>query len=127
MKPPNVPRQPFVGLAMTAAVGIAVAEIVPLRSTVLISAAIILALCVVLAFCWPKLPVTYLLVAIGFLPLHNLATTNTPGQQLADKVGERPRAVTVVGRVLTQPKMASSGFATFLLKLRSIEFGGQTE
>jgi competence protein ComEC len=127
MKPLNAPREPFVGLAMTAAVGIVVAEMVALPPAVLISAAIILVLCIVVAFCWPKLPVTYFVVAIGFLLLHKLATTNTDGQQLAQHLGERPRVVTVIGRVLSEPNTASSGLATFLLKLRSIEFGGQIE
>ena len=70
---------------------------------------------------------TYLIVAAGFFLLHKFATTNTPGQQLADKLGERPRVVTAVGCVITEPKIAPSGFATFLLKLKSIEFEGKNE
>ena len=46
MKLLSAPRQPFVGLALMAAVGIIVADIVPLRSTALISAAIVLAICI---------------------------------------------------------------------------------
>src|SRR6516165_5150717 len=128
MKLLSAPRQPFVGLALMAATGIAVAEIVPLRSTELMLAAILLATCIVVALCWPKLATTYLIVAAGFFLLHRFAITNTAGQQLADKLGERPRVVTVVGCVTTEPKkIAPSGFATFLLKLRSIEFEGKTE
>src|SRR5215475_14420495 len=127
MKLLNAPRQPFVGLAMTAATGIAVAEIVPLRSTVLVSAAIVLGISVLVALCWPKLVATYLIVACGFFLLHEFATTNTAGQQLMNKLGGRPRIVTAVGCVITEPKIASSGFATFLFKLRSIEFEGRTE
>ena len=127
MKLLSAPRQPFVGLALMAATGIIVAEVVPLAPTALISAAIVLGICILFALCWPKLPATYLIVAAGFFLLHKFATTNTAGQQLADKLGERPRVVTAVGCVITEPKIAPSGFATFLLKLKSIELEGKTE
>src|SRR6266566_9950140 len=127
MKPLSAPRQPFVGLALMAATGITVAEIVPLRSTVLILAAIVLASCILVALCWPKLAATYLVVAAGFFLLHKFATTNTAGQQLAAQLGERPRVVTAVGCLITEPKIAPSGFATFLLKLKSIELEGKNE
>jgi ComEC/Rec2-related protein len=123
----SAPRQPFVGLASMAAAGIIVADLVPLERTAVISAAIILGICILIALCRPKVAATYLLVAFGFFLLHKLATTNTAGQHLADKLGERPRVVTAVGCVITEPKISSSGFATFLLKLRSIEFEGKTE
>jgi hypothetical protein len=35
--------------------------------------------------------------------------------------------VTAVGYVITEPKISPSGFATFLFKLRSIEFEGKNE
>ena len=127
MKLLSAPRQPFIGLALMAATGIAVAEIVPLRSTELMLAAIVLAICIVVALCWPKLAATYLIVAAGFFLLHKFAMTNTAGQQLADKLGGRPRVVTAVGSVITEQKIAPSGFTTFLFKLRSIEFEGKTE
>src|SRR6059058_1046140 len=127
MKLLSAPRQPFVGLALMAAVGIIVAELVSVRSTVLTLAAIVLAICILVAFCRPKLAATYLVVAFGFFLLHKFATTNTAGQQLADKLGERPRVVTAVGCVINEPKIVPSGFATFLLKLKSIELEGKTE
>ena len=127
MKPLSAPRQPFVGLTLMAATGIVLAEIVPLTSSTLILAATVLALCILVALCWPKLPATYLIVAIGFFLLHKFATTNTAGQQLVEKLGERPRVVTAAGCVITEPKIASSGFATFLFKLRSIELEGKNQ
>jgi competence protein ComEC len=127
MKLLSAPRQPFVGLAIMAAAGIIVAEAVPLRSTALISVAIILAICIVIALCWPHLAGTYLIVAASFLLLHKFASTNTEGQQLAEKLGEGPRVVRAVGCVITEPKFAPSGFATFLLKLKAIEFEGRSE
>jgi competence protein ComEC len=127
MKLLSTPRQPFVGLALLAAVGIIVAELVPLATTVLVSAAIVLGFLILIALYWPKLAATYLIVAAGFFLLHKFATTNTAGQQLAEKLGDRPRVVTAVGCVISEPKIASSGFATFLLKLRSLEFEGKNE
>src|SRR2546423_219488 len=127
MKLLGAPRQPFVGLALMAAVGIIGAELVPVGPTALISAAVVLGICILIALCWPKLAATYLIVAAGFFLLHKFATTNTAGQQLADKLGERPRVITAVGCVITEPKIAPSGFATFLLKLKSIELEGKNE
>jgi len=127
MKLLSAPRQPFVGLTLMAATGIIVAEIVPLAPAALISAAIVLGICILITLCWPKLPATYLIVAAGFFLLHKFATTNTTGLQLANKLGERPRVVTAVGCVITEPKMAPSGFTTLLLKLKSIEFEGKNE
>jgi competence protein ComEC len=127
MKLLSAPRQPFVGLAAMAMTGIVIGEIFPVRSATLVPAAIILALCILIALCWPKLAATYLIVAAGFFLLHNFANTNTEGQQLAQQLGERPRVVTAVGCVISEPKIAPSGFATFLLKLKSIEFEGKNE
>ena len=127
MKLLSAPRQPFVGLVLMAAVGIIGAELVPVGSTALISAAVVLGICILIALCWPNLAATYLIVAAGFFLLHKFATTNTGGQQLAYKLGERPRVVTAVGCVISEPKIAPSGFATFLLKLKSIELEGKNE
>src|SRR5205809_4465513 len=124
MKLLGAPRQPFVGLALMAAVGIIAAELVPLTPTALISAAGVLGICILIALCWPKLAATYLIVASGFFLLHKFVTTNTAGQQLAGKLGERPRVVTAIGCVITEPNIPSSGFATCLLKLRSSEVDG---
>src|SRR5436189_406478 len=122
MKLLSAPRQPFVGLAVMAAQGIIAAEILPLPSIALTATAIILALCILTGMCWPRLVATYAIVGAGFFLLHNFATQNTQGQQLADELGSRPRLVTAIGSVITEPKIASSGFATFLLNLKSIEF-----
>src|SRR6266487_1959449 len=127
MKFLNAPRQPFVGLALTAAIGIIIADIFPLPGTALITVTIILAICIVIAACRPTLLVTYVMVGFGFFLQHNLETSNTEGQQLADELGSRPRVATVTGCVITEPKVAPSSFATFLLRLKSIEFEGRKQ
>src|SRR5436190_7457173 len=127
MKLPTPRRQPFIGLALMAMTGIIIAEIFPLRPTALLAVAIILATCILLAIFRPKLAATYFTVAAGFFLAHKFANTNTEGQQLAQQLGDRPRVVTATGCVITEPKIAPSGFATFLLKLKSIEFEGKKE
>src|SRR6266571_2240961 len=116
MKLLSAPRQPFVGLALMAAMGIIAAEIFPFPSVALTVAAIILAVCAFTLICWPRLLATYAVVGASFFLLHNLETSNTAGQQLADDLGSRPRVVTATGCIISEPKIAPSGFATFLLK-----------
>jgi len=127
MKLVSGPRQPFIGLALMGMIGIVAAEILPMRSTALVPAAIIVAACILILACWPRLTGTYLVVAAGFFLLHKFATTNTEGQQLANNLGDRARTVTAVGCVITEPKIAPSEFATFLLRLNSIEFEGRNQ
>src|SRR5262249_17995839 len=88
---------------------------------------IALGTCIVIVAWRPMLPATYAIVGIGFCLLHNLETSNTAGQQLAHELGSRSRVVTATGFVISEPKIAASGFATFLLKLKSIEFEGRNE
>jgi competence protein ComEC len=122
MKLLGAPRQPFVGLALMAATGIIAAEIFPLPSVALTATAIILAVCTLTVACWSRLLATYAIVGAVFFLLHNFRPGSTKGQQLADELGSRPRVVTAIGCVISEPKIAPSGFATFLLKLKSIEF-----
>ena len=46
---------------------------------------------------------------------------------LPGQLGERPRVVGATGLVVSEPKIASNGFATFLLKLKSIEFESKNQ
>src|SRR5256886_1699007 len=127
MKFLNAPRQPFVGLSLAAAIGITIADVFPLPGAALVPVTIILAICTVIVACRPTLLATYAIVGVGFFLLHNFETNNTEGQRLADELGGRPRVVTAIGSVITEPKVAPSGFATFLLKLKSIEFEGRKQ
>src|SRR6266498_3568739 len=127
MKLLSAPRQPFVGLALMAAIGIITAELFPLPSVALSATAIILAICIFIVACWPRLLAAYAIVGAGFFLLHNLQTRDTEGQQIADELGSRPRVITAIGCVISEPKIAPSGFATFLLKLKSAEFEGREE
>jgi ComEC/Rec2-related protein len=122
MKSLTAPRQPFVGLAAMAAIGIILADLFPLSAFGLTATAIFIALCAIALLFWPRLVATYVIVGSGFFLLHNFQTSNTEGQRIAAQLGDRPRVLTATGYVISEPKVAPNGFATFLLKLESIEF-----
>ncbi len=127
MKLLNAPRQPFVGLAAMAGLGIILAEFFALSSAALLATAIIIVLCAVAILRWPGLAATYVIVGAGFFVLHSFQTSNTEGQRIAAQLGDRPRIVTARGFVISEPKTAPNGFATFLLKLDSIELEGRKQ
>src|SRR6266705_2247613 len=122
----NTPRQPFVGLALVAVLGITVADFLPIAVSHWWTVAIVFALLAIPLFVWPTLGSTYLFIGAGFFVLHNFRTGDTTGLQLAIDLSERPRVVNAVGFVTSEPKVAPNGFATFLFKLESIEFEGKT-
>ncbi len=121
------PRQPFVGLALMAGLGIILAEFFPLSPSTLLVTAIIIVICAVALLRWPRLIATYVIVGAGFFLLHGFRTSNTEGQQIVAELGKRPRPLTATGFVITEPKIAPNGFATFLLKLESIELEGREQ
>jgi competence protein ComEC len=123
----NAPRQPFVGLAGAAAMGILVAEFVPLSAFALSAIAIVVAVCTIVLLFWPRLIATYLVVWSSFFLLHNFQTNNTEGQRIAAQLGSRPRTLTATGCVISEPKIAPNGFGAFLLKLESIQLEGREE
>ena len=127
MKLLNLPRQPFVGLAGMAGLGIILADFSPLPPSALLAISIVVAICCVILLRWPRVIATYAIAALGFFLLHDLQTSNTEGQQLAAQLGNRPRVVTATGIVVSEPKIAPNGFATFLLRLESIELEGGNE
>ena len=121
------PRQPFVGLALTAGFGIILADFLPLSQFALGATAIVLGLCALLAVYRPSLIAGYAIIGICFFLLHSFRTTDTAGRRLAAQLGDRPRAVGVTGSVSSEPKTGPGGFSTFLLKLNSIEFEGKNQ
>ena len=122
----NIPRQPFVGLALMAALGIVVADFFPIAASRWWFAAIAFALLAIPLFSWPNLTSTYLPVGYGFFLLHNFRIGDTAGLQLAADLSDRPRVVNAVGFVTSEPKVAPNGFASFLFNLESIQFEGKT-
>ena len=68
MSPLSVPRQPFVGLALIASIGIILADFLPLSSLVLLWLLVAGAIGVMI---WPSSILTHALVGIGFFWLHS--------------------------------------------------------
>src|SRR6266851_2668562 len=122
----NLPRQPFVGLALMAALGIVASDFFPVAVSHWWFAAVAFALLVIPLVCCPNLGSTDILVGCGFFLLHNFRIGDTAGRQLAADLSDRPRVVNAVGFVTSEPKVAPNGFATFLFKLESIELEGKT-
>jgi competence protein ComEC len=121
MKFPQAPRQPLVGVALAAIFGILLAEFLspPIGATCLL-----IALLAIIGLWRPRPLLTHLLVVGGFFALHLIQQTDAPGRKLAAQLDDRSRAVTAVGTVASEPKLQNNGFTTFLLRLRSIEIGG---
>src|SRR5436190_5019836 len=117
-----LPRQPFIGLALAAITGILIADFVPNHS-------------LALAIALPSLAVTalfsrnsfaaYALVATGFFFLHSLGTSDSPALRLGRELGEKPRPVSVLGRIVSEPKISLRGSASFLLQAESVEIDGE--
>src|SRR5947199_5342730 len=125
MKLLSGPRQPFVGLAAVAAMGVIFADCFPLSPSTLLAISMLAVICAFLVLRWPTLSATYAIVGAGFFLLHDLQSSNTEGQRLAAEIGNSPRVLTATGFVISEPKIAPNGFATFLLKLESIELEGR--
>jgi competence protein ComEC len=118
-----LPRQPFLGLALAATTGIFVADFAPSHS---LAAAIVLGLVALVALLSRASLAVYALVVTGFFILHSLRTGDSQALRLARELGEEPRPVSVRGFVASEPKIAATGSASFLLQADSIEIDGVT-
>jgi ComEC/Rec2-related protein len=115
------PRQPFVGLALVSALGIALADNAPNRSGVIVGAVAILA---AISLGRGSSLATYALVTISFFFLHSLRLTDSPGIRLMRELGNEPQIVSVRGSVVSEPKISSRNMASFRLRLETIELAG---
>src|SRR4051812_339653 len=93
------PRQPLVGVALAAMLGIAFADLLPRASIgfvlIGISAAVVLIRKRSLA--------VYLFAAACFFTVHALRLTNAPGALFAQQLGSTSQAITVRGVVVSEP------------------------
>jgi competence protein ComEC len=111
------PRQPFVGLALAAALGILSADCASNDSRILATAITVLAVIVLI---WPRVIGAYALVAASFFYLHSVRLIDTPGLQLAHGLADQSQSVTARGVVVSEPKFSANGFASFLFELKAI-------
>jgi len=105
-----------------AAAGIIAADFIPIPPFQWTVRTIGFVLIAAVLFWEPNLVLTYLFVGSGFFLIHTFRIVDTAGLRLASDLTERPRVVTGIGFVTSEPKVAPNGFATFLFKLESIEF-----
>ncbi|HYJ06925.1 MAG TPA: ComEC/Rec2 family competence protein, partial [Chthoniobacterales bacterium] len=123
MKPSSAwPRQPFIGLAIAASVGILVADWEPGSTP---SVLIGFAICAGLTFVLRNSVAVYLLVAVAFFLLHSMRVTDSAGVRLARQLGSESGPVTAVGSVVSEPKISARGLSSFLLRLDSIHQDGR--
>ncbi len=123
MKSTNAwPRQPFIGLALAAIVGILLAD----NFAYLPAGLVGLVLFGGFALIRQSSPATYLFAAAAFFCVHTFRVIDSPGMRLAGELGDRTQAVTVHGFVVSEPKISTRGSASFLLRAISIDHDGLT-
>ena len=120
----NPPRQPLLGAALSAAGGILLAEFLPAPIGPLCCAIILVA---VVALIRPAAWLTLPLITATFFALHLVQMTDAPGKALSARLGNRLRVVTVTGTVASEPKVSPSDYATFFVRLKTIELEEQRE
>ena len=117
-------RQPLTGTAISALCGILLAESFELPIA-LVGPAI--ALAAIVSLVRPMTWLTHFLVAAAFFALHLLQLHDAPGKEMSARLGERARAVSVTGTVVSEPKVSPNDFTTFLLQLDAIDLEGHRE
>lgn len=117
------PRQPFIGLAIATSIGILVADLAPNTGPLLLG---LLALWTALAWFSRKSIFVYVLVTGAFYLIHSDRLTNSAGIRLAQELGTQPQPLTVVGSVVSEPRISQRGLASFLFRVESIERDGVT-
>src|SRR3954464_4989588 len=101
-------RQPFLGLALAAATGIAIGDLVRFPESafqILVGVAVV---CTAVLLWRPNNIATYASVCVAFCLLHNIRTAATPGLSLAERLGQRPRVVIAEGTVVSEPKTSGN-------------------
>ena len=116
------PRQPFIGIAGAAILGVVCADIAPhhqLGIALLVASA-------AFALVRKSTRVTYLSVAAAFFVLHSTRETESPGVRLARQLGGARHAVTARGVVVSEPRISARGMSSFHFRLSSLVREGQT-
>ena len=114
------PRQPFLGLAAAAIVGIFLADLWPHHLAGLVFALLFAAA----ALLGRSSLTTYLFVASAFFLFHATKISEGPGLRFAQELGGQPKAATIRGFVATEPKISDRETASFQLRATAIEMDG---
>lgn len=123
MKKPLFPgsRQPFLGLALAAIAGVILGDLYSRPALGLIA----MSACAAFALVRQSSPLVYLFTVASFFSLHALHVSQAPGLRFAQELGEQPRAATVRGFVISEPKVSERDTASFFLRTTSIEIAGR--
>src|SRR5881394_3764921 len=115
-------RQPFVGLVLAAIIGIVVADYFPAISRPILFIAILGALA---GLRWSYGSLVFALVGATFFALHSARITSTPADALAEIAGGLALPASVTGIVTTEPKIETTGNASFLMRMHQAKIAGQ--
>ena len=122
------PRQPLSGVALSAGVGIVIADQSALPVFYAL-AVVAIAFCVVIVK--PRTWSCWLLVAIAFATLHTLRHGHSDARSLASEFANGNRVVRATGIVWSEPEKpafwSKNVTAQFRAKLETVEFGGTTK
>ena len=112
----SLPRQPFIGLAVAAVAGILVADNAP-HPALGLGLAVLLALAALLR---KNSTLILAFTAASFFCLHSLRQSESAGLRLARDLGLEPKAITMRGFVVTEPKISARGTASFQFRAHTI-------
>lgn len=120
------PRRPFLGLAVGAVVGVAVADWWTMPLWVVLGA---LAVCGLVALRWPRAWLCWVCTALAFAALHTVRFHNDPGQEINRELEQGRQVATVTGVVVTEPEVTPSTRgevrSRFRLKIESLAISDQ--
>jgi ComEC/Rec2-related protein len=114
------PRQPFIGMALAAIVGVFAADrfTYPALGLLLMFAAAVVALRRRSAIA------TYCVVAAAFFSLQAIRQSESAGQRLRKELGDNPVALAAGGIVVSEPKLSTRGMSSFHFRLHWTERDG---
>jgi ComEC/Rec2-related protein len=114
------PRQPFIGMAIAAVVGVFVADwfTYPAVGLLLMLSAGVVALR------RRSSVATYCFVAAALFSLHSLRQDQSAGRRFAKELGDQPVALAAGGMVSSEPKVSARGMASFHFRLQWTERDG---
>ncbi|HSH38011.1 MAG TPA: ComEC family competence protein, partial [Chthoniobacterales bacterium] len=118
----GLPRQPFVGVALAAIIGIALAD----RTSHPAIGLACVVLLVAVALLRRSTAFTHAFVIASFFAIHSLRQTDSPGLRLARELGTAPVALAARGVVVSEPKISAQGTASFQFALQHIVRDGRT-
>ncbi len=121
------PRQPVIGLSLSAALGILCADVFPIRPLPCVFALVVFA---AVLLRWRSTAGVCAFVACGFFVLHLFTNSNNGGEALSRKWASGSRTVSATGVVVTEPEERPSSRGVprcdFQVRLESLALNDST-